>query len=298
VSACPPQAAARRPCTAATRAHATPRPRPARAPPAEAECGASYYCFRPAAGYRFLVLDGYDVSLLGWPPGHPHHEQARALLEAKNPNEEKNSSAGLSGTDMRFVKYGGGVGERQLAWLAAQLKEAGEAGEKVRRRRRLALLLLLGPPLLGLLPLPLLPPLARHPRTAPSRPAPQVLVGCHLPLCPGTCPPACLLWNYDRVLALLRSAGCVAATICGHTHQNGYTLDGAGIHHVVLPAVVETLPGRDAFGVVEVYDGCLVLRGRDAMLSLKMQVAARQKGWALPSLPRWLRGSPRAGELR
>lgn len=29
----------------------------------------------------------YDVSVLGWPKGHPHHEEAVALLEKNNPNE-------------------------------------------------------------------------------------------------------------------------------------------------------------------------------------------------------------------
>ena len=29
----------------------------------------SYYTFQPAPGWRFIMLDGYDVSILGWPPG-------------------------------------------------------------------------------------------------------------------------------------------------------------------------------------------------------------------------------------
>ena len=39
---------------------------------AQAQQGAvphSYYAFQPAPGWRFLALDGYDVSILGWPPG-------------------------------------------------------------------------------------------------------------------------------------------------------------------------------------------------------------------------------------
>lgn len=47
----------------------------------------SYYAVTPAQGWRFVVLDGYDVSFLGWPPGHPLHERAVALLEARNPNK-------------------------------------------------------------------------------------------------------------------------------------------------------------------------------------------------------------------
>ena len=131
----------------------------------------SYYTFQPAPGWRFIMLDGYDVSILGWPPGgwihwecrwirgsvhrpwangwggvccqlpraatcirqrqlnctqvcsclrgvhtppdlccprcsgagHPLHEQARQLLEERNPNEEKNSNNGLVGLERRWA---------------------------------------------------------------------------------------------------------------------------------------------------------------------------------------------------
>ena len=97
----------------------------------------SYYSYQPAPGWRFLMLDGYDVSILGWPEGalatlqllclcflqaavpapaewlsppappqcagHPLHEQAAQLLEAQNPNENKNSAAGLVGLDRRYA---------------------------------------------------------------------------------------------------------------------------------------------------------------------------------------------------
>ena len=68
----------------------------------------SYYAFHPAPGWRLIALDGYDVSVLGWPPGHPLHEEALATLAARNPNVEKNSAAGLEGVARRYVKFGGG----------------------------------------------------------------------------------------------------------------------------------------------------------------------------------------------
>lgn len=49
--------------------------------------GSSYYSFSPHPGWLFVVLDAYDVSLLGWPEGHPHHLQAQAILEKNNPNK-------------------------------------------------------------------------------------------------------------------------------------------------------------------------------------------------------------------
>lgn len=47
----------------------------------------SYYSFSPHTAWRFVVLDGYDVSMLGWPEGHPLHAQAKAILDERNVNE-------------------------------------------------------------------------------------------------------------------------------------------------------------------------------------------------------------------
>jgi hypothetical protein len=96
----------------------------------------------------------------------------------------------------------------------------------------------------------------------------SVVVCSHLPIYPDTCPPACLVWNYDEVLSVLQQQpGVVVASIAGHTHQNGYLVDAAGIHHMVLPGVVEAAPGRDCYGVVEVYQDRLELKGVDACMS-------------------------------
>ena len=53
----------------------------------EGVAGASYYAFTPHPDWRFVALDAYDVSMLGWPPGHPNHEAAMAILDERNPNE-------------------------------------------------------------------------------------------------------------------------------------------------------------------------------------------------------------------
>lgn len=93
--------------------------------------GASYYAFCPHPGFLFVVLDGYDVSMLGWPPDHPHTRAAERLLAAHNPNEDKNNPTGLEGPVRRFVKFGGGVSERQLAWLDGELRAAAGRGDRV-----------------------------------------------------------------------------------------------------------------------------------------------------------------------
>jgi 3',5'-cyclic AMP phosphodiesterase CpdA len=47
----------------------------------------------------------------------------------------------------------------------------------------------------------------------------RVILCCHLPLHPDTCPGACLLWNYEEVLQICGAAGNVVATFCGHAHE-------------------------------------------------------------------------------
>jgi hypothetical protein len=42
----------------------------------------------------------------------------------------------------------------------------------------------------------------------------------------------------------------------------------------VLPSVLETPPGRDAYGVIDVYDDRLVLRGRDVCMSATLRLPA------------------------
>ncbi|KAK9816313.1 hypothetical protein WJX74_010391 [Apatococcus lobatus] len=91
---------------------------------------ASYYAFQPHSLWRFLVLDGYDLSLLGWPPEHPNHQQALQILEEHNPNEEKNSPEGLVGTQRRFVKFGGGLSSEQLEWMRCELGQAASQGQR------------------------------------------------------------------------------------------------------------------------------------------------------------------------
>lgn len=49
--------------------------------------GASYYRFTPHPAWQIVVLDGYDVSLLGWPQDHPLHQQACRILDERNPNQ-------------------------------------------------------------------------------------------------------------------------------------------------------------------------------------------------------------------
>ena len=74
-----------------------------------------YYQFRHH-GYRFIALDGNDVSLHAYPAGDPRHKAAKAVHE-KLPD----------GTPT----WNGALGQAQLDWLKKALAEAKRAGERV-----------------------------------------------------------------------------------------------------------------------------------------------------------------------
>lgn len=91
----------------------------------------AYYDFSPVPGYRFVVLDGYDISAIGWPQDHPKTLEALKILQAKNTNVDKNSPEGLVGVERRFLKFNGAVGKEQMDWLNGVLQEATELKQKV-----------------------------------------------------------------------------------------------------------------------------------------------------------------------
>ena len=57
--------------------------------------------------------------------------------------------------------------------------------------------------------------------------------------------------------------------------QDGHTIDEWGIHHRVLNAVVETEPGTDCYGFIDVFSNRLEVRGVGNMVSAVMH--ARQQ---------------------
>jgi len=77
----------------------------------------AYYDF-PGGGYRFIVLDGNDVSLFAPPKDDPRREiAARRLDEIK-----------AKGAD-NAQPWNGSLGDEQFAWLEATMKKAQAAGE-------------------------------------------------------------------------------------------------------------------------------------------------------------------------
>ncbi|KAK4382023.1 Manganese-dependent ADP-ribose/CDP-alcohol diphosphatase [Sesamum angolense] len=93
--------------------------------------GRAYYDFSPIQEFRFVVLDGYDISAIGWPADHPNALEALNVLREKNPNSNKNSPDGLIGLGRRFLMFNGAVGKEQMEWLHYVLQDATKLNQKV-----------------------------------------------------------------------------------------------------------------------------------------------------------------------
>lgn len=91
----------------------------------------AYYDFSPIPEVRFVVLDGYDISAIGWSKDHLNTIKAVKFLTERNPNSDKNSPNGLVGLDRRYLMFNGAVGKEQMEWLGKVLEDATKLNQKV-----------------------------------------------------------------------------------------------------------------------------------------------------------------------
>ncbi|XVF11666.1 hypothetical protein REPUB_Repub08aG0046800 [Reevesia pubescens] len=144
--------------------------------------GHAYYDFSPTPEYRFVVLDGYNISAIGWPHDHPNTLEALKFLrekKKKNPNSDKNSPEGLEDLDRRFLMFNGAVGKQQMERLDSVLQDATNLKQKV-------------------------------------------IVCCDLSLDTGASSQEALFWNYDQIMDVIHRYNCVKVYIAGHDHEGGH----------------------------------------------------------------------------
>ncbi|XP_066120391.1 manganese-dependent ADP-ribose/CDP-alcohol diphosphatase isoform X1 [Saccopteryx bilineata] len=91
----------------------------------------SYYAYHfvPFPKFRFILLDAYDLSVLGVDQSSPKYQQCLKMLKEHNPNMELNSPQGLS--EPQFVQFNGGFSQEQLNWLNEVLTFSDTNQEKV-----------------------------------------------------------------------------------------------------------------------------------------------------------------------
>ena len=92
---------------------------------------AHYGTWKISEHVRMIVLDTYELSLLGIENDNPTYQEAMGLLKKYNKNENINDPTGLEGIQQRFIRLNGGLKQKQLKWLKIQLENAELANEKV-----------------------------------------------------------------------------------------------------------------------------------------------------------------------
>ncbi|GAB6020381.1 hypothetical protein CHUAL_003089 [Chamberlinius hualienensis] len=180
-----------------------------------------YYSFRPADNVVVIVLDCFEVSLLGQHPQHPNYQKAQQILSQHHSSVDPSQwelDDHLVDDKKRFVSYNGALSKLQIQWLEEQLAIADFNGHHV------------------------------------------ILCG-HLSLLASSSHWTCVCWNGDEVLDVVHRYKCVVVYLCGHFHDTGYAVDKHGIHHVTLGGIIEVPPDETSFSTVHVYTDRLEIVG-------------------------------------
>ena len=85
---------------------------------------AVYYDFTVASRFRFVIIDCFEISAIGYDKQGANYGKAVEILKRENPNTDWNDSGNMSGLAVRYVKYNGSVSDRQLLWLEEVLNDA------------------------------------------------------------------------------------------------------------------------------------------------------------------------------
>ena len=205
-----------------------------------------YYSFVPRSGFRIVVLDAYQIALIGHDRDDPRRLEAVELIRNKNPNIDvdgngngKNWFDGIPKGSPRktFVPYNGGYGTKQLTWLKNVLEQSFSQNEKV-------------------------------------------IVLSHVIIHPKACGGATMAWDYEQALEILHSVNkkqrykshnnasdsnasdnTVVAVFCGHDHRGCYHCDDFGIHHCTFSSPLNKGADGSAYGMVQVSHNALELVG-------------------------------------
>jgi manganese-dependent ADP-ribose/CDP-alcohol diphosphatase len=81
--------------------------------------------------YRFVVLDTFDVSVLGRNATSTEYRNAINILRKHNFNEDLSLSTGLEGIAKRYTSDNGGMGKVQMEWLDKVLSHADVCNQRV-----------------------------------------------------------------------------------------------------------------------------------------------------------------------
>lgn len=179
-------------------------------------------------GLRFIVIDSYDICLLGRCETSTKRKKAHETLLKHNHNypENENSPEGLEGLSRRFVGFNGGVDTPQLEWLESSLQMARENGEQVI--------------------------ICSHQPVHPDSTFPTCLVWNY----------------DDVLAIIRRYNDIIIASFSGHAHKGGYTRDEvSGVHFRTFEAVLESPENIRTYAIVDLHEDRIVVRGEGDCVS-------------------------------
>lgn len=218
-----------------------------------------YYSFRPVPGWKMIVLDPYQISLLGYDTDQtdPRYVAALEVLTHENPNCVPTNDTGANWFDgidpdkpyqRRFVPYNGGFGPDQLTWFRQEVQQSRAAQERV-------------------------------------------IVLSHVILHPQACGGGTMAWDYEQALAIIHDVNTntsnaadadadtdtdttedatttntqdqvVVAVLCGHDHKGNYYYDDlAQVHHCTFISPLNKGTEGKAYGMIHVSNTQLEIIG-------------------------------------
>jgi manganese-dependent ADP-ribose/CDP-alcohol diphosphatase len=187
-----------------------------------------YFSFKPADGWRVIALDSYQESVQGWAADDPRARRALKTLAANNPNIDPDNP-GKNGN--WFAGMPSGYVRRFVPYNGAYGRE------------QLKWL--------------------RHELRQAAASGERVILLSHTILAPQACEGTTMAFDYDEALEIVRESGrTVAMVFCGHDHAGGYHRDPeTGTHHLTLCSPLNLGTNGKAFGIVDVTDEHIELRG-------------------------------------
>ena len=88
----------------------------------------------------------------------------------------------------------------------------------------------------------------------------KAIVCGHIPMLERVSTPTKVAWNAQEILDVFWSfSDVVLAYMSGHYHPGAMAVDKKGIHHITVPAIVETAPDSNSMVTFEVYEDSLRL---------------------------------------
>jgi len=189
-----------------------------------------FYSISPSAGWRVIVLDPYQIALIGHSRDDPRRKEAVELLAKENPNISPDGAGGrnwydgIEGYQRRFVPYNGGFGKEQLDWFASELALASVKQERV-------------------------------------------IVLSHVIIHPKACAGGTMAWDYEKALDIIHSINnsndveVVIAVLCGHDHRGFYYQDETGVHHCTFSSPLNKGSKGKAFGMIKVSPNTMEIVG-------------------------------------